>query len=242
MKTILLTFILTLSFGFTQAQCIENVSNFGNNTSISSYNISGNVNVTLNTNNTTTLKFENNFQTAPGPDVRVYLIDSKNKSSAEIKNIVTNVNGDLIFNDGSLVDNLEFGLIQFSGAQNYTIEIPANKDVSNYDTVFFFCLRFNQFWDYGSFNSFTDASCAVLSVNDLTVNTSSIYPNPAQDQFEITNFNSTSSNIRIYNVLGEQVLYQENKKTIDVSGLKAGSYIVKISTDNTTSTQKLIIK
>jgi len=242
MKTILFTFILTLYVSFAQAQCTENVSNFGNNTAILSYNITGAVNVTLNTNETATVNFGRLFETAEGPDVRVYLMNSEDKPSSEIKNIRTNTNGDLIFNDGSLVDNLEFGLIEFSGPQSYTVAIPEDKNVSNYDTIFFFCLRFDQFWDYGNFNSFTDASCAVLSVNDLTLNKSTIYPNPAQDQFEITNINNASSNIRVYNILGEQVIYQKNRNTIDVSSLKPGSYFVKISTDNKTTTEKLIVQ
>ena len=242
MKTLLLTFILALSFTFTQAQCIENVSNFGNNNQITSYNISGDVNLTLNANKTATLNFGSNFSTAMGPDVRVYLVDSKDKSISDIKNIKTNPSGDLIFEDNSLVDNIAFGLIGFSGAQNYTVEIPANKDISNYDTVFFFCLQFNQYWDSSSYNSFTNASCAVLSTNDInSLNKTSIYPNPTQHQFKVSNLNGTTSSIRVYNMLGEQIIYTEKENTVNVSDLKPGSYIVKISNNGKTKTEKLII-
>lgn len=244
MKTTLLTLLLILTFSYADAQCIENAFNFGNNNSIPRYNISGDVNVTLNTNNTISVNFGSNFSTASGPDVRVYLIDSENKSSADLKSISRNSGGNLVFNNGSVVDNLSFGLIGFSGAQNYNAAIPEGKNISDYDTVYFFCLQFNQFWDYGSFTPFTNNSCAVLSTESETLNKTTIYPNPAQNQIQISNIDEGATELLIFNILGKQVLHlpKVTQKTIDVSSLNAGIYMVRLLVDGKSKTQRLVIR
>jgi hypothetical protein len=71
-----------------------------------------------------------------------------------------------------------------------------------------------------------------------------LYPNPAKNNIQIQNFNFTSGEIRIFNVLGKQVLHQTKNldKNIDVSLLNAGIYIVKISSEGKSKTQKLVIQ
>ncbi len=233
MKTLLLTAFLSFTFLQINAQCSENVSNFGNNTSTPSYNISGDVTVTLNTNNTVTINFGNNFSTASGPDVRLYLINSEGKSIAELKTVNPN---DL--------ENISFGLIGFSGAQSYTETIPNSVDITKYDTVFFYCLQFTAFWDVGTFTPFSGANCSVLSTDTLPINTIEFYPNPAKNQIQISNTKGLSAEIRIFNVLGKQVFHQSKitKETIDISSFHKGIYLVKIAIDGKSKTQKLVIE
>ena len=107
MKTTLLTLLLAFSFLQNSAQCTENVNEFGNNTSTQSYNVNGDVNITLNTNNTVTLNLGSNFNTAAGPDVRAYLINSEGKSTSELKLISKNNTNALIYDQNNLVDNLQ---------------------------------------------------------------------------------------------------------------------------------------
>ncbi len=68
----------------------------------------------------------------------------------------------------------------------------------------------------------------------------SIYPNPATTVLNI-NLNAEIKSVTIYNTLGQMV--QENvspTKTTDVSGLKTGSYFIKIISDKGTASSKFI--
>ncbi|WP_288955231.1 DM13 domain-containing protein [uncultured Polaribacter sp.] len=233
MKTLLLTAFLSFTFLQINAQCSENASNFGNNTSTPSYNVSGDISVTLNTNNTIIINFASNYSTASGPDVRLYLIKSEGKSIAELKSL-----------NPENLENISFGLVGFSGAQNYTQSIPNGVDISEYDTVFFFCLQFTAFWDVGTFTPFSSTNCSVLSTVALPVDKIEFYPNPAKDKIQISNIDGVSAEIRIFNALGKQVLHQPKitKKTIDISSFHKGIYIVKISVDGKSKTKKLVIQ
>ena len=244
MKTTLLLIFTFLSV-FVHAQCTESATSFGNNTSTTSYNVSGDVTITLNTNNTVTLNLASNFSTASGPDVRAYLVNSEGKTSAEIKAIGKNMSDALIYNDDTLVDNFQFGLINASGAQDHTATIPSGKNISDYDTVFFFCLNFGVFWDFGTYDSFNETNCAVLGVEDReSINKITISPNPASGNIRLSNIDANSGEIRIFNILGKEV-YQQHKnlnKSINVSHLNAGVYILKVDIDGQIKTQKLVIQ
>jgi hypothetical protein len=242
MKTILLfTFLSFISLQIN-AQCIENASNFGNNTSVPGYNVSGDISVTLNANNTVTLQLGDNFRTAAGPDVRAYLVNSEGRSINQLKALNPNN-----------LNNIAFGLISCSGcspvipangAQTLTVAIPDGKDITDYDTVFFYCLAFNAFWDVGSYSSFSTSNCTILNVDTFTADEIVFYPNPAKNQIQLSNIEGISAEIRIFNVLGKQVFYQSKikEKTIDVSSLNKGIYLVKINVDKKSKTQKLIIQ
>lgn len=233
MKKILFCASLSLIFLQINAQCTENAGSFGNNSSSTSYNISGNVSIILNSNNTVSVNFANNFSTASGPDVRLYLVNSEGKSISELKSINPNN-----------LDHISFGLIGFSGAQSYTQTIPNNKDITKYDTVFFYCLQFNAFWDLGKFNSFNNSTCSVLKVNNFTIDSISYYPNPAKDKIQLSNNDYLSAEIRIFNALGKQMYHQLKitEKTIDISSFIKGIYIVKITVDGKSKTQKLVVQ
>ncbi len=78
-----------------------------------------------------------------------------------------------------------------------------------------------------------------LSEADLAV-----YPNPVADKLFLRDFKSVT-NLQIYNVSG-QAVYKTNSSTngeVNVSDLKAGMYIVKISRANgQLSSQKIIVR
>lgn len=242
MKKLLLFALLSATILEINAQCSESASNFGNNTSSSSYNVSGDVAVTLNTNNTVTLNLGSNFSTAAGPDVRAYLVSSEGKSISELKS----------FNPNNL-NNIVFGLISCSGcnpvipsngAQTLTVAIPEGKNITDFDTIFFYCLQFTAFWDIGTFTPFSNSNCSVLTTDTFSLDQVTIYPNPAKNQIQIRNNHALSTEIRIFNLLGKQILYQSNiiENTIDVSTYNKGIYLVKLTIDGKSKTQKLVIQ
>lgn len=69
----------------------------------------------------------------------------------------------------------------------------------------------------------------------------SIYPNPATDLLKINTSESIIS-IAIFDVTGKQVLAKSKSNEINVSGLIKGNYILQITTEEKTYTEKFIKK
>jgi uncharacterized protein YjdB len=81
-----------------------------------------------------------------------------------------------------------------------------------------------------------------LGVDDFSMSTIKLYPNPSYDIATITG-TSTIKTIEVYNMLGQQVYAKAINNTdarIDVSAFSAGSYIVRINLENAAETVKLI--
>ena len=83
-----------------------------------------------------------------------------------------------------------------------------------------------------------------LNIDENKLEALKIYPNPTKNTFAISvdSFNLDDFKIQIFNVLGKKVLEKENlkSKSVDVSFLKSGIYILKVSKENQHKTIKLI--
>ena len=242
----ILLLVLTISiYTIGNSQCTATASSFGNNTGVPSYNVSGDVSVTLNPNNTITLDLGANFATANGPDIRAYLVDSNGLSNAQLQNTkIANLT------------NIEFGLvgcgfgrcnpeISPNGAKSFTVAIPNGQDIRNYDKVFFYCLEFNAFWDVGSFTPFSASNCSLLSTNDLfKVGDFKTYPNPVINTLTIENNKQLELSATIFNVLGREILKIENSNNpsikINLSTLKAGVYLLQTKHKDVIFTKRII--
>lgn len=235
MKKLILLFTLLLTYQTSISQCTTSVTNFGNNTN-PNYDVTGNITVTLNTDNTITLNLGNDFNTASGPDLRAYLVNPKSVSDNQLKTTpITSSN----------IEAIQFGLLtSFNGPDSFTVNIPNGTDISKFNKVFFYCLQFNQFWDFGSYTSFTPATCSLLSTEDNQINKISISPNPASNKIRIQNTANNISEIEIWNILGEQIYRYSGDldKSLDVSALKSGVYILSATSEGKRLTKKLVIK
>lgn len=240
MKKLLFILILLGYNHISNAQCTVEATNFGNNTN-AFYEVVGDINVTLNTNNTVTVDLASNFSTGSGPDIRLYLINSNGATTSQIQN--------------SKIEDLEhivLGLvgctqcnpvIPANGAKSFTASIPSNVNIEDFDKVFFYCLQFDAFWDFGNIIPFSTSNCSVLSTNDKTFLNFSISPNPTKNTIKITSPQNESALIEIHNVLGKKVFQETSvlNTTLNISHLKAGIYIISINTNGRTSSKKLII-
>lgn len=99
-------------------------------------------------------------------------------------------------------------------------------------------LRAGDTWAY------VTTSALVLSVKQNAISGLSVYPNPVtKGTLYITSNSASAKSVAIFDVLGKQVL---NAKTannaVNVSSLKGGIYIVKITEDGKTDTKKLVIE
>ncbi len=83
---------------------------------------------------------------------------------------------------------------------------------------------------------------APLAVNTEILNLINVYPNPAKNQFTISN--AESFNVKLYSILGKEILTKlnmTNSELINTSNLTSGTYFVKIYSDNSSKTEKLVI-
>ncbi|MBT8289042.1 MAG: T9SS type A sorting domain-containing protein [Flavobacteriaceae bacterium] len=85
---------------------------------------------------------------------------------------------------------------------------------------------------------------ATLSIGSLEANSFKLYPNPNRTgTLMISTVDNTSVDVEVYDVLGKRVLSATAVDSrLDVSNLKSGLYLVKLSQGNSTITKKLIIE
>ncbi|WP_298530668.1 T9SS type A sorting domain-containing protein [uncultured Algibacter sp.] len=241
MKKTILSLLLFTIYNFGAAQCTTNASNFGNNT-VEAYEISGDVSVTLNSNNTITLDLGSNFETGGGPDIRAYLVNSDGLSDNDLKS--TKI-ADL--------EHIEFGLVGCSGcnpvipedgAKSFTVPIPNGANIENYNRVFFYCLQFDAFWDFGNFTPYSSSNCNILSVEDLKLSAITIYPNPAKNFINLKGFPNNEVKIEIADILGKIAFSYTglSNQEINISHLKSGIYILSVFTETGRTSKKLVIE
>lgn len=84
---------------------------------------------------------------------------------------------------------------------------------------------------------------ATLGVNQNQIDGLKIYPNPVTNgTFFINTSADSTKEVVVYDVLGKQVIKTSTTNAVNVSNLKGGVYIVKITEDGNTATRKLVIK
>lgn len=91
--------------------------------------------------------------------------------------------------------------------------------------------------DVGAYEYDSTLSISEVGLNNISLN---VYPNPTNSKINIQTSHSINK-IDIYNMLGAKVL-STNQKTIDVSELQTGMYLLKIQTENNQQITKRFIK
>ncbi len=82
-----------------------------------------------------------------------------------------------------------------------------------------------------------------LGIDENTISGLKIYPNPATNGiFYISTDTNSTKEVIIYDVLGKQVVKTTTESAVNISNLKGGVYIVKITEEGKTTTRKLAIK
>lgn len=92
-------------------------------------------------------------------------------------------------------------------------------------------------------NSATAANVCSLGVKENNIAGLKVYPNPVTNgKLFITSDANVEKTVAIYDVLGKQVVNTTATESVNVSNLKGGVYIVKITEEGKTATRKLVIK
>ncbi|TPD68400.1 T9SS type A sorting domain-containing protein [Flavobacterium microcysteis] len=82
-----------------------------------------------------------------------------------------------------------------------------------------------------------------LGVKENNIAGLKVYPNPVTDgKLFITSDANIEKTVAIYDILGKQVINTTATDQVNVSNLKGGVYIVKITEEGKTATRKLVIK
>ncbi|GAA3656280.1 T9SS type A sorting domain-containing protein [Flavivirga jejuensis] len=84
-----------------------------------------------------------------------------------------------------------------------------------------------------------------LSAEENDIARFKTYPNPTQDSWTVETKNESISSIRVFDILGKNVLSvtpNKSKATVDGSSLKSGLYFAQIKTANGISSLKLVKK
>ena len=88
----------------------------------------------------------------------------------------------------------------------------------------------------------TNPMCERLSNSDFEIFTVEVYPNPVTDQIFIKSKTPVQS-AKVYNILGKEFSTTlSNNNTIDVSALSSGMYVVKLSSETSEQTFKILKK
>ncbi len=89
-------------------------------------------------------------------------------------------------------------------------------------------------------------SSATASTSNNTIAGFNAYPNPVKgNSLTVTTSSTEAKTVNIFNVLGRKVFSQRfssMNKTMDISGISSGVYIMKVSEGNNIATKKLIIE
>jgi len=132
------------------------------------------------------------------------------------------------------IGDINYGLI-FDYVQQTNCNVGPCVPYSSYDC----------FYDGG--NKSIVGACAYTNCttqdieNFLSINELNIYPNPASNFIEVAVNNKQLANIKVFDVLGNELL-QTQKKQIDISILPNGVYFVQIETNNSVMSKKIIVQ
>ena len=171
------------------------------------------------------LVFSDDFKTTNnGPDLYVILCKNEFYNSSTdviISGVFTKIQGSSVFT------------------------IPEKVGFMDYNYVLVHCIEFNHRFAYALLDETSSPSCEeILGVNNFSVNSIVLFPNPIEDK--LTFVIDQDVFVNIYSILGEvvinnkKVLYQD--PTISLSFLKSGIYFVEISDKGTKNTYKVLKK
>ncbi len=152
---------------------------------------------------------------------------------------------------------------QFAAGETYTVEFPISAHVDPEDLITFpitlYYIRFyletssankgdhtiniSELW--AEYDNYDPASVETISV-DKASNAVSLFPNPVVDGSVTVKASSGIEEIAVYNISGIEMLRREysgeQSETLNVSSLKPGLYLVKVSAGSGPQVAKMIVK
>ena len=81
-----------------------------------------------------------------------------------------------------------------------------------------------------------------MSTQQNNIDGLNIFPNPVDDVLNITSNSNADKNVQLFDLTGKKVLDVTTVSQVNVSTLKAGIYVAKITESGKTATRKIIVK
>jgi len=157
-----------------------------------------------------------------------------------------------------------------SGVEKYMVEVDKSSDFTNpevkiaesnmYQQLFLLDKEETYFWRVRAIQGLDTTSwCSAwsfttkgeTSIGEQNGNEFKIYPNPATDQFQVyfEAGNNRNATIEVYNMIGSKVFEKnlvtlpgQNSEVVDISGIKAGMYFIKLQMNDKAYTKRLVIE
>lgn len=196
-----------------------------------------------NDNNTKTSTFSaESVEGIPNSRLQIIAFGTGPTVSWEIKNTA----GDIVYSGGpyavnssqtidlELIDGCyEINVVETTGVGSVMFTITDENGV----------ILFKSNTNYGGSIDGNFRTNSLLSVEDLTQEAISLYPNPTNGMVHIEN--AEGFMVEVYDILGKVIFTKANmanQETIDLTDLTSGVYYVKLQNEKTTEVKKVIVK
>ncbi len=174
--------------------------------------------------------FQENFATIQGLELRVFLSTTERleQGGTELEITTEPLQDD---NGGQDMGDPITGLKIF--------ELPEDVELTDFDYIIIQCVQADVLWGRATLGALEGADCSLLNLEDNTIATTTIFPNPTND---IINISSPTQNIEValYDTLGKKILEQTGTQTIDLSNVLPGVYFVQLIEGEKKKTLKII--
>ncbi|UZO81477.1 T9SS type A sorting domain-containing protein [Aquimarina sp. ERC-38] len=237
MKNLLITTVFLLSFCVTAiAQCVRSGS-FEGGPRENIYPISGTGKIEFSVGETAQVIFDSDFRTVQGITLLTFLsTDGKYDQGVDLE--VSN-NQPLESDNGNPnMGNAITGMKSFN--------IPDGVSINDYQYIILQCVSANVTWGTVALGNPAGSECnTILATPKNELENISVYPNPASAVLNIQNPLFSTSEIRIFDTLGNVVLQQEAQSEavqIDTNSLSGGLYLVQVQSGVKSTTLPVVIK
>lgn len=174
--------------------------------------------------------------------ISFYYKSSGDGTDSRIWSNYKDANDAIVYQDATTAnDPLRSNNVYLPNASNWTLKTIMVTAPANVTKLILAFRAYN-----GGTVSFDQISVVqtVLSVQEEKIAGLNVYPNPVKNgNLYITSNSNNAKTVVVYDILGKQVLESKTSNNIvNVSSLKSGAYIVKVTEDGNTTTRKLIIE
>lgn len=131
--------------------------------------------------------------------------------------------------------NINAATPSFSMVPSYPFQQP--------ERVFFNPYNSSEIWVTSFGNGMKTGTVTVTGLTEFKNEESGVvvYPNPANEQLTISAGENKIEKVELYDVMGRLLLNETEQKTINISQLPNGTYVVKVYTSNGIETKKVVV-
>ena len=121
---------------------------------------------------------------------------------------------------------------------DYTVDIPANAS-NTYNSALMYVVTRDVEVKLSEIKLIRNA---VASIEDFSVNSIKMFPNPAKDVVQFSKKSNEPLDIQIFDMLGKSLIAHKNVQSeVNISSLRTGVYFVQMTLGTKATTKKLVV-